>query len=235
MTPTVSILLYHEIGLQPRASANLDCFCSSSQFREQMYFLKASAVPVRPASEVYDQLCRGEHVASNTVVLTFDDGDTSFLDHALPVLDELAFPATVFAVAGQLGQKAHWVKDPRNAVSLMTPSHLRTLAAHQIAIGSHSMSHRKLPELPASEIAGELYDSKALLEDILGKAVTSFAYPHGRYDNDIMSLVEAAGYRYSYSTDGGRDVNGKTDRFCIPRKFITYHDRLHVFAAKLRF
>lgn len=232
-TPAVSVLLYHEIGLQPRASANLDCFCALGQFAEQMRFLKASGFAVRAASEVYESLHRGERPSADTVVLTFDDGDTSFLDLAMPVLESLAFPSTVFAVAGQLGRPAGWVRDPRNAVPLMTAAQLRSLAAVGVDIGSHSMTHPRLTELSGAQALGELRDSKHLLEDLLGRPVTSFAYPHGRYDDGVAGLAEAAGYRYAYSTDGQGQVDGGSDRFRIPRKYITYHDNLDSFAAKL--
>jgi peptidoglycan/xylan/chitin deacetylase (PgdA/CDA1 family) len=230
--PALSVLLYHEIGPQPRATANLDCFCTHERFVEQMHFLRDRAIAVRAAGEVYDSLARGEHLAADTVVLTFDDGDTGFLRFALPVLEELGFPATVFAVAGQLGRAAGWVKDPRNAVPLMSAGELRSLPAGLVDIGSHSMMHRKLPELPTEQARAELRDSKELLEDVLGRPVTAFAYPHGRYDAGTVGLVEAAGYRYAYTTDGQREVEGGSDRFAIPRKYVTCHDTLDTFAAR---
>lgn len=231
--PGLSVLLYHEIGPQPRPTANLDCFCTCERFVEQMHFLRDRAIAVRAAGEVYECLTRGERLASDTVVLTFDDGDTGFLRYVLPVLEELRFPATMFAVAGQLGRAAGWVKDPRNAVPLMSAGQLRSLPAGLVDIGSHSMMHRKLPELPVEQAMDELWDSKKRLEDVLGRQVAAFAYPHGRYDAGTISLVEAAGYRYAYTTDGKRDVEGGSDRFSIPRKYVTYHDTLESFAARL--
>lgn len=230
--PALSVLLYHEIGPQPRATANLDCFCSCDRFVEQMRFLRDRAIAVRAAGEVYECLARGERLAADTVVLTFDDGDTGFLRFALPVLQEFGFPATVFAVAGQLGRAAGWVKDSRDAMPLMSAGQLRSLPADLVDIGSHSMMHRKLPELPIEQVMDELRDSKKLLEDVLGRQVTAFAYPHGRYDAGTIGLVEAAGYRYAYTTDGQRDVEGGSDRFSIPRKYVTYHDTLESFAAR---
>lgn len=229
----LSVLLYHEIGPQPRPTANLDCFCTYERFVEQMHFLRDHAIAVRAAGEVYECLARGDRLATNTVVLTFDDGDTGFLRFVLPVLEELGFPATIFAVAGQLGRAAGWVEDPRNAVPLMSAAQLRSLPAGLVDIGSHSMMHRKLPELSSEQAMDELRGSKRLLEEVLGRQVTAFAYPHGRYDTGMIGLIEAAGYRYAYTTDGQRDVEGGSDRFSIPRKYITYHDTLESFAAKL--
>lgn len=229
----VSILLYHEIGPHPRSSANLDCFCKLAAFRLQMRFLKEHGIPVISAREARE--CMASHSREDTgaVVLTFDDADISFLEYALPVLDEFGYPSTIFAVAGRLGSQALWVKDERNAIPLMTASQLKELDQRLVEIGSHSMTHRKLPELSALEAARELRDSKARLEDVLCRPVTAFAYPHGRYDAFTIELVAAAGYQYAYCTDGQRQCSNADDRFLLPRRYITCHDGIDSFAKKL--
>lgn len=229
----LTFLLYHEIGPRPRPSTNLDCFCTEKSFRSQMQFLKDHAVRVLPASEACELLSCSGTTEQLEVVLTFDDADASFLEYALPILVELDFPSAVFAVAGQLGQRAGWVKDPRNAIPLMSGQQLRSLAAHRVELGSHSVSHCKLTELSKAQAFAELHDSKAVLEDVLGKAVPSFAYPHGRYDEQVMELVAAAGYVDAYSTDGHRSFVGSGDRLCVPRKYVTYHDDLTDFAHRI--
>jgi len=232
--PVIKVLLYHEIGPYPRESANLDCFCAQSLFREQMRLLKASGIPVLTAADACATVGHVPRPNTDSVVLTFDDGDAGFLEYALPVLQEFSFPATVFAVAGQLGQRAGWVKDSRNAIPLMTAQQLRSLDPAQIDVGSHSMTHRKLTDVSLAEATDELGQSKALLEDVLGRPVTAFAYPHGRYNAHMMQLVEAAGYRYAYSTDGERIFGDPADRFRLPRKYITYYDNLDTFKAKVQ-
>jgi peptidoglycan/xylan/chitin deacetylase (PgdA/CDA1 family) len=229
----LSFLLYHEIGPRPRPSANLDCFCTEERFRAQMRFLKDQAVPVLPAAETCALLSRSSTTGQHGVVLTFDDADTSFLQYALPVLQELDFPSAVFAVAGQLGQLAGWVKDPRNALPLMSGQQLRSLLAHRVELGSHSMSHRKLTELSEAQTITELRDSRSVLEDVLGRPVLSFAYPHGRYDARIMELAAAAGYIDAYSTDGTHSFAGLGFRLRVPRKYITCHDDLDAFTHRI--
>lgn len=229
----LSFLLYHEIGPRPRASANLDCFCLEERFRAQMHFLKDHAVPVLPAAEACALLSCGGTLAEDGVVLTFDDADTSFLEYVMPILEELDFPATVFAVASQLGQHARWVKDSRNAIPLMSAQQLRSLLAHRVEIGSHSMSHRKLTELTEAQAFSEMRDSRVMLEDVLGRPVRSFAYPHGCYDAAITHLAAVAGYIDAYSTDGQRSFTSNDDRLCVPRKYITCHDDLNAFVHRI--
>lgn len=231
----LSFLLYHEIGSQPRASANLDCFCIEERFREQMRFLKDNAVPVLSSAEICVQLSCGGTLPQHGVILTFDDADISFLEYAMPILEDLDFPSAVFAVAGQLGQRASWVKDSRNAIPLMSGQQLRSLPSHRIELGSHSMSHRKLTELTEAQAFAELHDSRSALEDVLDRPILSLAYPHGHYSTRIMEMASTVGYLNAYSTDGQRSFIDAGDRLCIPRKYITCHDDIDTFARKIGF
>src|SRR5579872_413932 len=69
------------------------------------------------------------------------------------------------------------------------------LLAMGMEIGSHTMTHRILTELPVDEIDRELRDSRAALEDTLGIEVRSLCYPKGRFNRRVMMRAVAAGYR----------------------------------------
>src|SRR4029078_1682017 len=66
------------------------------------------------------------------LVLTFDDGTADFLEHALPVLQEFHFSATLFIVAGLIGGQRSWQHRAGDGalapVPLMTAADLRRLA-----------------------------------------------------------------------------------------------------------
>ena len=64
------------------------------------------------------------------VAITFDDGNASDLEHALPALRERGLRATFFVVAGRLGT-------PR----FLDERGVRALAAAGMEIGCHGMSH----------------------------------------------------------------------------------------------
>jgi peptidoglycan/xylan/chitin deacetylase (PgdA/CDA1 family) len=60
-----------------------------------------------------------------------------------------------------------------------------------------------MPGLSDAELARELTDSRAALEDALGEPVTGFAYPYGAWDARCAAAVKAAGYAYALTTDTG--------------------------------
>jgi len=75
----------------------------------------------------------------------------------------------------------------------ITPAALRDLAG-QFEIGSHTYTHPRLTRLTRAESAQEIEFGKVALEDILGRAVTSFCYPYGAYRGEHVALVRAAGF-----------------------------------------
>ena len=64
-------------------------------------------------------------------------------------------------------------------------------------IGAHSMTHRRLPTISEQEAANEIIESKAVLEQVIGKEVKVFCYPGGAYTKVHAKLVKDAGYQYA--------------------------------------
>jgi peptidoglycan/xylan/chitin deacetylase (PgdA/CDA1 family) len=228
----VSILLYHRVGTLPPENCNLDCFCSIEQFIAQMNYLKNESYEVISLSEAHTLITGKVQPSRPSVILTFDDGDIGFHDIVLPVLQDMCFPSVLFAVSGRLGQQTEWVKAPNARVPIMTESQLRIAHAANVEIGSHSVSHRKLTHLCREDVLQEVYDSKSYLEDVIGEEVTSFSYPHGDFNREILDVISAAGYKCSVTCAPGF-ANKAASIFELPRNYITYHDGLDHFISKL--
>jgi peptidoglycan/xylan/chitin deacetylase (PgdA/CDA1 family) len=103
---------------------------------------------------------------------------------------------------------------------MMRPDAVRRLADHGMQIGGHTVNHPILMQLNDSSAEREIVDGKHMLEDIIGKPVTLFAYPNGKpggdYDARHAAIVRRAGFEAAVSTvNGVADRN--TDRFQLPR------------------
>jgi peptidoglycan/xylan/chitin deacetylase (PgdA/CDA1 family) len=127
------------------------------------------------------------------VVLTFDDGFRNLIDHAAPVLQDLGWPATVFAVAGYCGRTNDWPSQPPALprLPLLSYRDLRDLIAAGFEVGAHGVSHAPLPGLPPRAATREIAGARELLQDALGRPVTLFAYPYGLADDASRALVRA--------------------------------------------
>jgi peptidoglycan/xylan/chitin deacetylase (PgdA/CDA1 family) len=69
-----------------------------------------------------------------------------------------------------------------------------------IDIGAHTMTHPILSRLPISEQEEEIRESKVLIENILGKTITGFAYPNGFFTEKTEALVKEIGFNYACSS-----------------------------------
>jgi peptidoglycan/xylan/chitin deacetylase (PgdA/CDA1 family) len=105
----------------------------------------------------------------------------------------------------QYGLKATFYVSPRNkewaAGDLLTQSEIREIG-NDFEIGSHTVTHPRLPTIPHSQARKEIIDSKAMLEDITDQAIISFCYPGGAYTSVHPHLVKDAGYRFARTVMG---------------------------------
>jgi peptidoglycan/xylan/chitin deacetylase (PgdA/CDA1 family) len=59
-----------------------------------------------------------------------------------------------------------------------------------IEFGAHTCTHPDLTCTPFDRVKKEIYDSKAIIEDVLGTPVSCFAYPYGRYNHQVRNIVQ---------------------------------------------
>ena len=133
------------------------------------------------------------------VGLTFDDAYENFLQHALPILEESGFSATVFAVAGLIGRENTWAHSfaPVPRMKLLGVDGLRELMERGIEIGSHSMSHPKVGGLDPEALDKEVAGSRRVLSEVLDAQVYGFCYPYGSLDSAAAQAARRAGYAYA--------------------------------------
>jgi peptidoglycan/xylan/chitin deacetylase (PgdA/CDA1 family) len=144
------------------------------------------------------------------VAITFDDGNASDLDVALPALRERRLTATFFVVAGRLG-----------APRFLDADAVRQLAAAGMRIGCHGMHHRPWRGLDAHALQEELVEARTILEAISGRPVTTAACPFGSYDRRVLGSLRRAGYRHVYTSDRGPT---RPDRWLQPRNSVRPQD-----------
>ena len=99
----------------------------------------------------------------------------------------------------------------------LTLEELRSLGQGELVeIGAHTVTH---PFLSAHSLAvqrNEIQESKAHLEQLLERSVTSFAYPFGDYTPETVPLMPEAGFTCACSTVEDT-VWTQSDRFQLPR------------------
>ncbi len=147
------------------------------------------------------------------VGISFDDAYESVWENAVPELQRLAIPFTVFVPTGSLGRRPSWIHSDRHPFwqeRVMTPERIRELATLPlVTLGSHTVSHPRLSQLLPAEAARELKDSKHALEDLTGRPVELFSFPHGDWTPQLVDLAQAAGYRRLFGIEPVRLEDAK--------------------------
>jgi peptidoglycan/xylan/chitin deacetylase (PgdA/CDA1 family) len=95
---------------------------------------------------------------------------------------------------------------------------LRELQQAGVTVGSHTRSHRVLPNENADDVLEELAGSKRALEGELGTPVRHFSFPNGHFTRATLRAVRAAGYQYAYSTCSHRDPEHPA--LTVPRRTL---------------
>jgi peptidoglycan/xylan/chitin deacetylase (PgdA/CDA1 family) len=131
-------------------------------------------------------------------VVTFDDGLENIIENALPELKKRGIPATLFIVTDLLGRNRDWEHrggDDTRHEMVMTAEKLRALASDSISIGSHSMTHPLMTNIPNDRLQQELRGSREKLEKMLGRRITLFSFPYGGFNEEALIESKKAGYK----------------------------------------
>lgn len=148
-----------------------------------------------------------------TYALTFDDGLDDLYNEVYPRLKDLGLPFTAF-ISAELIDKPGYI----------TVGQLKELSTDPlVTIGSHGCTHRHLSKLADDESRREIFESKRLLESIIGKEVDLIAYPFGDAGKREHRYAYKVGYRYGFDVTPRRyNILAKLfNRMKLPRYNLT--------------
>jgi peptidoglycan/xylan/chitin deacetylase (PgdA/CDA1 family) len=184
--PPVPIVNYHSVG-EPHDEFAI----TAQQFETQLDLLASRGFKTISLHEIAER-----KFAKGDLVLTFDDGFQDALTVVLPRLQARQMRATFFIVPAFVGKPGFLSWDG-----------VRALQAAGMEIGSHTVDHERLGDLPDARVLWELRESKRILEKELGAPVESVAYPFNSVRARIVDDAREAGYRIgvSGSAHGGSD------------------------------
>jgi peptidoglycan/xylan/chitin deacetylase (PgdA/CDA1 family) len=131
------------------------------------------------------------------VRLSFDDGNASDVDIALPALAERGMEADFFVLAGRLGEPGS-----------VDANGVRALLAQRMTVGTHGMNHRSWRGLSDRDRRVEMEDARRAIAEASGATVDAAALPFGQYDRRVLVALRGLEYRVVYSSDARRAREG---------------------------
>lgn len=88
-----------------------------------------------------------------------------------------------------------------------------------VTIGVHTVTHSSLSHEPKDLQKKEIADSKARLEELIGKEATVLSYPFGDYDEETLAILNGCGIKKAFTVTGGLYLGKEV--FEIPRNKVT--------------
>ena len=127
------------------------------------------------------------------ILLTIDDGFSSFFENAWPILKEKKIPFILFISTREVG-----------SFNYMTWDQIKELSKENfVEIGNHSHTHQYLVDENNNFIKKDIEKSISIFKDKLGKNSNFFSYPFGEYSLEFKDIIKSLGFKYAFGQHSG--------------------------------
>jgi len=188
-TPGLEIAMYHSIADNPKDPWAIH----PDKFRQQLTTLLDNGYQIIGLKAALTKHS-SRSLQNRKIVLTFDDAYVDFLTNAAPILNELNLPATVFVPTGLVGGTSTWDSHDRTK-RLMDWDELAEIEKMGFTLGSHTVSHHRLPRCDLKQLEHEIRHSLEDLQERFTHIVQALSYPFGDYGNREILALKKAGYQ----------------------------------------
>lgn len=197
------ILTHHRVGWPPPEARYGRMFVTPGLLAFQVRVLRLAGYRFGTLRDAVFQPGR-------RAVVTFDDGYLDNLQRGLPVLERLGVPATVFVVSSDVGGRSvRWAESGESlAADLMGWDDLRRLQERGWEIGSHGHWHVHLDRHAPQAQRENVFLGRRAVEQELGSAPVSFAYPYGFVTDTAAEALRDAGFVCAVTTVRGSNSSG---------------------------
>lgn len=213
------VFMYHNVrpptGLAV-ADERGEPWMDPASFRRQMEWLIGRGYRGITLPELLAWVAGKGELPRRPIMLTFDDAYVDIGDHALPLLEEIGFGATVFVVADQIGGYNAWdVAQGASARRVMSAAEICRWRDRGVDFGAHSRTHPDLTTVSETQLEDEVAGSQRILSGVLGAPVRAFAYPYCRQS---AAVRQCAARHFDVSFGCKRGLNARdTDRHLLRR------------------
>ncbi len=140
------------------------------------------------------------------ILLTIDDGFSSFYENAWPILKQKKIPFILFVSTREVG-----------AFNYMSWEQIREIEKEDfVEIGNHSHTHEYLVDENKQIIISDIKKSISIFEKELGKNSDFFSYPFGEYSLEFKNIIKSLGFKYAFGQHSGV-MDETKDFFELPR------------------
>ena len=206
------VLMYHFFYDKNNGKAKDNNWIEISDFEKQLKYLADNNYYFPTWEEVEKYIDNKQELPEKSIVITVDDGDASFFELAVPVLNKYNIDATSFVITGWYGYRAGETRE-----NVVYESH--TDSMHESGANGKGL-------MLSWSYNNILEDLKKSSEILGGSDI--FCYPFGQYNETDIKAVKEAGYKLAFTTQEGRVKKG-AKKYELPRVRISKNTELEYF------
>lgn len=185
----VPVLMYHKFYDKEKGESGQDNnYMEIHDFEEQLKYLVDNKYYFPSWDELRSFIEGKTCLPKHSVIITVDDGDESFFEKAIPVIEKYDVKVTAFVVTS-------WIKD-KNVLSKYDKSKI-TFESHSHDLHKYgSNGNGAFLTISHDEALSDVKTSK----EFLGKS-TIFSYPYGQYSDACEKILQEAGYELALTKE----------------------------------
>ena len=195
------IFMYHKFDVSKYPSTNI----TLKQFEEHLQEFSHSKYNVKSLDYIIDTIVNNGDLPDNTIGLSVDDADRSFLTKAWPLLKKKGFPVTLFVTTNTINNKNYLNWDE-----------IRQLKNEGVTIGAHSHNHQHMSDLNIDELNNAIETSNKVFLKEIGEIPDLFAYPYGEANKKMIELLKDYKFKVAFGQHSGV-VNETSNLYYLPR------------------
>lgn len=221
-TVRVPILMYHYVSIPPEGADvyRVDLSVTPDNFRAQMQYLADNGHTPIDFYTLSRVITNREPLPTKPVILTFDDGYLDNYETVYPILQEFGFVGTFFIPTEFIDN---------NRAGYMNWTMIEEMAAAGHRFEPHSRTHPDLRARNDDYLIWEILGPQETLAAHIGYAPRYFAYPSGRYDDKVLSMMPRLDFWGAVTTTAGAEL-GFENRYTWPRLRIRNNTPLSEFS-----
>ena len=192
--------MYHRFNETKYPSTNIQL----TVFKEQLKIIENEGIKFIEPKKFGKSI--SENKKQRKLLLTIDDGLSSFYENAWPILKKKRIPFILFVNTREVG-----------SFNYMTWDQIVELEkADFVEIGNHSHSHEYLVDEDAETIKEDISRSIEIFNEKLGKNSIFFSYPFGEYSLEYKKIIKELGFKFAFGQHSGV-IDETKDLWELPR------------------
>ena len=192
-------IMYHRFGEDKYPSTNIDI----DIFKEHINLIKEKRLDFFNPKNLVDEFSKVKK--KKKILITIDDGFSSFFENAWPYLKENKIPFILFISTKAVGKRGY-----------MNWSQIKEVEKEDFAfIGNHSHSHNYMIDYNLKKFSKDIDKSIKIFKNKIGYNPKFFSYPFGEYNFEQKKYISKK-FDYAFGQNSGViDLN--KNRYELPR------------------